>query len=251
MEQKNNTSTIKSVDKALEVLEAFSRIHDGINLSRLSEKLNMNKSGVYRLLQVFKQRGYVEQRQKNGKYHLSMAAYMISQNIISNMELLRKARPVMEKMARDCNETVYLAVRCEQDVLLFDNVDSMTPVNVLPLKGHRYPISSCAAGKVLMAFGVVDDEDPGPDPVDSPQGQSIKAIYQRGYDVDADCLGEGISSLTVPLLATDKKVLGSLCFVGPKYRFTDEKINDELLVPLVNAGHAISAKLGYFGYHIG
>ena len=249
MEQKNNTSTIKSVDKALEVLEAFSRIHDGINLSRLSEKLNMNKSGVYRLLQVFKQRGYVEQRQKNGKYHLSMAAYMISQNIISNMELLRNARPVMEKMARDCNETVYLAVRCEQDVLLFDNVDSMTPVNVLPLKGHRYPLSSCAAGKVLMAFDAADDDGPGP--VGSPQDQSLKAISQRGYVADEDCLGEGISSLAVPLLATDKKLVGSICFVGPQYRFTDEKINDELLIPLVNAGHAISAKLGYFGYHIG
>ena len=53
VEEKNMRSTIKSVDKALEVLEAFSELNDGIKLSSLSEKLNMNKPGVYRLLQVF------------------------------------------------------------------------------------------------------------------------------------------------------------------------------------------------------
>jgi DNA-binding IclR family transcriptional regulator len=73
-EEKNATSMIKSVDRALQVLEAFSEINGGIKLSCLSEKLDMNKSGVYRLLQVFKQRGYVEQKSRNGEYQLGLAA---------------------------------------------------------------------------------------------------------------------------------------------------------------------------------
>ena len=46
-EEQSVTSTIRSVEKALELLEAFSEINGEIKLSRLSEKLNMNRSGVH------------------------------------------------------------------------------------------------------------------------------------------------------------------------------------------------------------
>jgi DNA-binding IclR family transcriptional regulator len=83
--QKNVTSTIKSVDKALEVLEAFSELDGGIKLSCLSEKLKMNKSGVYRLLQVFKQRGYIEQKSKHGKYQLGTTSLTVADKIAQQM----------------------------------------------------------------------------------------------------------------------------------------------------------------------
>ena len=248
VEEKSTTSTIKLVDKTLEVLEAFSELNDGINLSCLSEKLNMHKSTVYRLLQVFKQRGYVEQKHKNGKYHLGLAAFMVSQNIVSNMDLLSMARPVMERLVREYNETVYLALPCGQKALMFDNIDSLHPVNVMSLKGRHYPLSECAAGDMLLAFGMAPGEADHCLPF---QGDArLAMLKQQGYSIDAHRLGEGVISLAVPLLNAEKLAAGSLCLVGPDFRFTDERIKSGLLLPLIDAGHAISAKLGYFGYHL-
>jgi DNA-binding IclR family transcriptional regulator len=248
MAEKSDTSTIKSVDRALEVLEAFSEINGGIKLSCLSEKLNMNKSGVYRLLQVFKQRGYVEQVSRNGKYQLGIAAYMVGQNIVSNMKLTKTVGPIMQRLVREYNETVYLALRCGQDVLLFDNIDSLHPVNVTSLKGRRYPLSDCAAGDMLLAYDSASDEN------DLCKHSSNDArlimLKQQGYSTDAHRLGEGVVSLAVPLLNAEKLVVGSLCFVGPDFRLTDEKIKSSLLLPLVDAGQSISAKLGYFGDYL-
>ncbi len=247
--EKDFTSTIRSVDKALEVLEAFSEIRGGIKLSRLSEKLNMNRSGVHRLLQVFKQRGYVEQRHKNGKYHLGITAYTVGQNIVSNMEIMRTAGPVMEGLVREYDETVYLAVRCDQDVLFFENAGSLHPVNVMALKGRRFPLAECAAGEMLQAFGAVPGDD---DLCASPQNDvRLARLKQQGYSTDTHLLGEGVVSLAVPLLNADKLAVGSLCFVGPETRFTEEKIKSSLLPPLIDAGHAISTQLGYYGYHPG
>ena len=247
-EQKNTTSTIKLVDKTLEVLEAFSELNDGINLSSLSEKLNMHKSTVYRLLQVFKQRGYVEQKQKNGKYRLGLAAYRVGQNIVSNMDLLSMARPVMEKLVREHNETVYLALPCGQRALMFENIDSLHPVNVMSLKGRHYPLSECAAGDMLLAFGTTPGEENLCPPFQ--EDARLAMLKQQGYSIDADRLGQGVVSLAVPLLSAEGVVVGSLCFVGPDFRFTDERLKSRLLLPLVDAGHTVSAKLGYFGYHL-
>lgn len=246
--EKNATSTIRSVEKALEVLEAFSGISGGIKLSQLSKKLNMNRSGVYRLLQVFKQRGYVEQKQKNGKYQLGMTAYMVGQNIVSNMEIMRTAGPIMERLVREYNETVYLALPCDENVVFFDSSDSFHPVNVMSLKGRRYSLPECAAGEMLQAFGTA----PGGDDLCTPLQNDARMarLKQRGYSTDENRLGDGVVSLAVPLLNAEKLAVGSLCFVGPGFRFNDEKIKSSRLLSLIDAGHAISAKLGYFGYYL-
>lgn len=237
----DSTKTIKSVDKALNVLEAISLTDGGVNLTHLSKTLDMNKSGVYRLLQVFKQRGYVEQR-NSGEYHLGMSAFLVGQNIISNMDLLRTARPVMEKLVREVNETVYMALRHEQDVLFFDNIDSQQPVSVMQLRGRRYPLASCAAGRLLLSYSHGREDAVGLEPGTTPEKQ--------GYAVDADALGEGISSVAVPVLNNDKKAAGCLLFVGPSFRFTEEKVHGEFLSALMTAGQVVSTRLGCLDYHL-
>ena len=69
--------------------------------------------------------------------------------------------------------------------------------------------------------------------------------------MDINQLDLGVVSLAVPLMSARGKVMGSLCFVGPEFRFTEENIQQQLLTPLLNAGLAISAKLGYFGSFLG
>jgi IclR family KDG regulon transcriptional repressor len=237
-EEKSDTSTIKSVDKALEVLEAFSSIHDGINLSSLSRDLNMNKSHVFRLMQVFKQRGYVEQKRKNGKYHLGRTSYILGQNIVSNMDLLNTVKPDMEKLVEVCNETAYLALRFGTETLLIDSVECRLPVSVMPLKGRSYPLTDCAAGEMFLAYDVEANES-----VDSRDAQ-LAAIKQQGYSADIHRLGDGICSLVVPILDVSKSIVGSLCFVVPECRFMDEKVNGHLLAHLKHTGQFISARLG-------
>jgi IclR family KDG regulon transcriptional repressor len=236
-------STIKSVDKALEVLEAFSEIEGGIRLSCLSEKLKMNKSGVHRLLQVFKNRGYVVQEKKNGEYHLGMAAFMVGQNIVSNMEILRTAKPVMEKLSRSCNETIYLAFQVGDKALFFENVTSLHSVNVMSLKGNSYVLDECTAGEVLLAFSTPQEDAAG----NQPKIESVSGIKKRGYSRDADRLGEGVASLSVPLLNDSSMAVACLCLVGPDFRFTDKIIHRHLLLPLIDAAYNISARLGYTG----
>lgn len=247
--EKKDTATIKSVHNALEVLEAFSECNEGIKLSRLSEQLNMNKSGLYRLLQVFKQRGYLEQDRSHGEYRLGLGAYMVGQKLVSNMELLRTVRPVMEELVRENKEAVYLAVRCDHKTLLFDNVDSRHPVNVMSLKGRSYPLAECAAGEILLAFGSQENK-----PTDickqRLEPDQLVALKEQGYSRDVNRLGDGIASLAVPLLNESKSAVGCLCLVGPEFRFTDKTIHGDLLAPLIDAGQAISARLGYFGYHL-
>jgi len=237
--------SIHSVENALDVLEALCEEPEDIQISRLSEKLGMNKTSVFRLLATFENRGYVEKEEQTGKYRLGLSAYEIGQKLLSRMVLLRKARPVMERFARDCNEAVYLVVRRDDQVLFLDLADTTQQVKIITLVGQRFPLDSTAAGMVLTAHLPADDPAHRTLP-----GDQRLSIQSRGYCIDADALGEGITSLAVPLFGSGGIAAGCLCCVGPSYRLEQGQIEKQLLPSLKEACLTVSNKLGYSGPYL-
>ncbi|PLX95561.1 MAG: IclR family transcriptional regulator [Desulfuromonas sp.] len=239
--------SIQSVDNALDVLEALCDEGDEVRISQLSERLGMNKTSIFRLLATFENRGYVEKEQRSGKYKLGLSAYEIGQKFLSRMGLLRKAKPVMEKLARACNEAIYLAVPSDNEVLLLDMVDTTQQVKIIPLLGNRYPITGPSAGRAIVAFGETHQAKCSFEELAALEAELVRSREQGGC-YDQGSFGEGIASLAVPLIDAEGNVPGSLCIVGPEFRLTPEKIEQELLPSLIEAGIVISSKLGYVGH---
>lgn len=248
--------SIQSVENALDVLEALCEEEDEVRISRLSEKLGMNKTSVFRLLATFENRGYVEKEVHSGKYRLGLAAYEMGQKFLSRMTLLRKARPVMERLVRSCNETVYLAMRRYNEVLFLDMVDTAQQVKVVSLVGKRYPLAACAAGKVLLSYL---PEPTKPRRGNGSNGQSADSllsandrtlIRQRGVWADQGELGEGIASLAAPIFGAGGELSGCLCLVGPDFRLTPETIAAEFQPRLREAAEMISSRLGFVSNYL-
>jgi DNA-binding IclR family transcriptional regulator len=240
--------SIQAVENALDVLEALSEIDDDVRISQLSEKLAMNKTSVFRLLATFENRGYVEREERSGKYRLGLSAYEIGQKFLSRMGLLRHARPVVERLARGCNEAVYVAVRRRNEVLFLDMVDTTQKVKIVSLVGKRYPLESTAAGQVLMAFNNVQEKN------DAESIQSLATLFatvrRHGYAHDNDSLGEGIASVAAPLFGSGGKLHGVLCLVGPEFRLPQEVIQKDVLNQLFDTCGIISSKLGWHSPYI-
>ncbi len=242
--------SIQSVENALDLLEALCE-EDEVRISELSEKLEMNKTSVFRLLATFESRGYVVREEGSGKYRLGLSAYEVGQRMLSRMGLLRKARPSMEKLVRQCNEAVYLVVRRDGDILFLDMVDTAHQVKIVSLVGRHLPLASCVPGKVLLAFFAPDEGGP-PDPpsADMVPEEEMEAIRQQGYCIDLQGAGEGVACVAVPLFNGSGEAVGALSLVGPDFRLSREKIETDILPHLREAGEIISSKLGYLGHYL-
>jgi len=252
--REKDSYSIHSVENALDLLEVLCEESDEFRISHLSEKLNMNKTSVFRLLATFENRGYVERDESSGKYRLGLAIYEISQKFLSRMRLLRKARPAMEQMVRQCNETVYLVVRRRDDALFLEMVDSPQKVKIVSLVGRRFPLASTAAGKIFLAFG----ENPcaeekgraGRNGTTESNGQELEAIRRSGLSIDQNGIGEGITCAAVPLFSGNGDLTGALALLGPDFRMAAEKLENHLIPLLKETGETISSKLGYLGHYL-
>lgn len=239
--------SIQAVENALDVLEALSEIDDDVRISQLSEKLSMNKTSVFRLLATFENRGYVEREEQSGKYRLGLSAYEIGQKFLSRMGLLRHARPVVERLARGCDEAVYVAVRRRNEVLFLDMVDTTQKVKIVSLVGKRYPLDTNAAGQVLLAFNHTQDKQLVENVRIAP---NLPSVRSQGFALDNCALGEGITSIAAPIFGGSGKLHGAVCVVGPEFRLPQDVIERQILNPLLDTCGIISSKLGWHSPYI-
>lgn len=232
--------SIHSVESALSILEALSNEGEEIRISQLSAQLGMNKTSVFRMLATFENRGYVEREPDTGRYRLGPSAYETGQKLLSRMDVLRHARPVLERLARESGEAAYLAIRRDGEILFLDMIDSLHNVKIASLTGRRYPLAALAAGLAIQAFS-------SPAPAGAVTDPALAAIRHSGVARDRDALGEGTASLAAPIFRGRGEVVGSLALIGPTFRLGADPFCRQFTPRLREAAGMISSRLGYLG----
>lgn len=236
MAREKASYSIQSVELALSLLEILGEEGDELRIARLSERLELDRARVFRLLATFEQRGYVERVGTSGRYRLGLPVFEMGQRILQRMSLLRKAKPIMEQLARQCDEAVYLAIPHGDEILMLDMVDTTQKVGTVSLVGQRFFLADTAAGRAVLDGRAVGDV----------LARRFVGAVSEAHDRGA--LGEGIASLAVPLFSEDGEAQASLCLVGPDFRFEEPRLSLELLPLLQEAAIVISSRLGYLSH---
>lgn len=90
-------------------------------------------------------------RTSDGSYRLSKKMFGLRVDTATQEQLLRAARPVMEKLVAFCKETLNLGVLDGGEVVVIETMESPQAVRMSSKIGNcRYPHST-ALGKVLLA----------------------------------------------------------------------------------------------------
>lgn len=243
--REKETYCVHSVENALVLLEALCEEDGEVSLSGLSDRLGMKKASVFRLMATFETKGYVEKRLEGGRYRLGVSAFEIGQKFLQKSDLLRRARPVMEQLARDCDESVYLVLRRGAEALFLDVAESMQKVKVVSLVGRRFSLDELGVGKVFQAF----DESFDPGGPESKQGMSseVLEIRKSGVYVGPHDQGEEICCVAFPLFERSSVLAGVLAMVGPCYRMQSDVLTGKLIPAMGLAAEVVSSKMGYHG----
>ena len=248
---------VQSVDRALDILEAFNYSEEELGVTELSQKLGLHKNNVFRLLATLETRGYIEQDTRTGNYRLGIKTFEVANVFLHHLGLRRQARPVLEELVSKCNETAYLAVTEGVDVVYVLMHETTHTVRVIPRLGFRLPAYCTASGKIQLAFesrdrlhGLFKDHPlrrltPNTIAEIDRLIEHLSEVARQGYAVDNEELEEGVCCVAAPVRDYSHKVVAGVGLSGPVSRFSQERVQNEL-VPLVKeAGTKISQRLGF------
>jgi len=248
---------IQAVSHALDLLEQFHDEVDELGVTELSKRLKLHKNNVFRLLATLESRNYIEQNKVTENYRLGLKTLELGQTFIKQMGLLRQSRPVLEALVKECNETTYVAILKEAHIVYLDVVETDLTVRVVPRVGARLPAYCTAAGKVQMAY-MTDEELENYLPTKEMKRytprtvtdreelkQHLKLIAEQGYAIDDEEMDVGVKCVGAPIRDYTRRIIGAVSISGPSMRFTDERLEKELIPLVVRSGEEISHKLGY------
>ncbi|GAM08986.1 putative HTH-type transcriptional regulator YagI [Geobacter sp. OR-1] len=248
---------IQAVDHALDLLEQFHDDIDELGVTELSKRLKLHKNNVFRLLATLESRNYIEQNRVTENYRLGLKTLELGQTFIKQMGLLRQSRPVLEALVKECNETTYVAILKDFHIVYLDTVETDLTVRVVPRVGSRLPAYCTAAGKVQLAYMTDEELDnyiPGKELkrytpntiIDREEFKKhLAMVADQGYAVDNEELDIGVRCVGAPIRDYTRRIIGAVSISGPSMRFTDERIEKELIPLVRKAGEEISTKLGY------
>lgn len=249
--------TVQSIDRALGLLELLSLHEEGVGLLELSERSALSKSTVHRLLSTLLHNGYVKQHEETGKYHLTMKMFILGSRPIEKLDVLKVARPHLEKLRDLSGEVIHLVILDGHEILYVDKVESENTIRMYSNIGKKGTLYSTSVGKAILShmedaqirslwnqMDVVRMTDYTITEF-SAFMEEIRDIREKGYAMDREENELGVKCMGTAVLDYTDRPVAAFSISGPVQRMTDEKVM-ELAQYILDTRKAISAELGYF-----
>lgn len=150
-------AVVQSVDRTLSILELLSDYEEGLGITEISEKLDLHKSTVHRLLNTLIYKGYVKQNRITSKYEITLKLFELGNKKIEKMDLVAIAKPYLKELMEKTNEVVHLVVQEGTEIIYIAKVEPLKSMKMYSRIGMRKPMYCTAMGKAILSQ-MQDDE---------------------------------------------------------------------------------------------
>lgn len=222
-----SVSPLAGVDNALCILHRLAQSGaPGIGLTRLATEMGMNKASVHRMLQALRFRDYVRQ-ESNGNYRLGPATLHLADAYLRDKQLQAIFQEPLRELCRRTRQICHLAIRMDEDIVYVDKVEPPQPIGTWSRIGWGNPALTTALGRAILCQQFVDYESFAaefPTAIErrtthtrvtpSEVWPELVDARQRGYAVEDQELGLGVSCVAVAIMR-GSKVIAAISITGP------------------------------------
>lgn len=205
-----DVKTVAAVDRALALLQAFTREEPVLSLARLAAKTQLNKSTILRLAQTLERAGYVR-RASDGSYSVGPAILPLArlyQAVASPEQIIV---PALRELVEETSESAGFHVRVGDYRMCMYKVDSPLTLRDHIRPGDLLPLNRGAAGKMLAAF--------------EPRYRSSHADIRKAlFAISRGDLEPDMGGVASPVFGEDGRVTGVISLSGAKTRFHEEAV---------------------------
>ncbi len=241
----------QAVVRAIALLKAFSDTQPERSLGELSVAVGLNKTTAYRLLSALEAEGLLLRSGTAGSYRLGPELIALGSCAVRSNPIRMAARPVLETLAAESDESATLEIRAGDQVLIVDEISSRHLMGMSQDVGSRLPLHATATGKVLLAF--------------APDGLPPRSLHRvtertitvavlleeqlvqtrrQGYAITDGELEPGFGAIAAPVFNREGEVVAAVSIGGASLRLHEGR-RAELIALVQMAARQVSRQVGY------
>jgi IclR family acetate operon transcriptional repressor len=246
-----------AVDRALDILEYMATHPRPYGATELSRCLKIPLNSVFRILKRLTEREYAIQDPVSGGYQLSTRVFSLGMSLYTRFDLRQRARPHMEWLCRETDETCQLQVPHGDKVLVLDTVSPEIEFYLRVVPGSHVYYHPNAFGKVMLAFQSEEDIKqilpprlpsltPNTIVLRSELLKQLEEVKKTGLGYDDEEYNEGIRCIGAPVFDVEGKITAGLGVSGLVSTFRRNRQHSfEQLV--LECARRVSKDIGYSG----
>lgn len=222
----NHTGT-QAIDRAALLVATVVRADEPLSFGELHAECGLPKSTTSRLLTALERTELLE-RNAEGAYVAGPLFWLYATRHDPWEELVRLARPTLEKVGADTGETVNLSVPRGERVVQVAQVDSTYLLGARDWTEVDVPAHASALGKALLAYGVLAVQEGELEELTSETvtdhialRRQLEQAARRGYATTVDELEIGLTGVAAPVRGSGGEVVAAMGISGPTPRLLD------------------------------
>lgn len=238
----NDRDYIQSLERGMQVLQAFAASESTPSASELAAALGLSRPAIRRILLTFEKLGFAQQHK--GEWSLTPRILEISQGYFTSNTLPELAQPFLTSVAEKTSESTSVSVLDGVDVVHVARVEVRRIMQHAIRVGSRLPAHATAMGKVLLggldtaqldeyfAVSGLDAYTPATITDEAALRAAIAHDRSQGYSLAIEELEPGMIAAAVPIRIPSGEVVGTLSSTSTPMRSTPEHLVDTV-VPLL------------------
>lgn len=247
---------VQVLDRALAIIDALANVREDASLAELAERVKLHKSTVHRLTSILERHRIVEREPQSGRYRLGLRLFELGSIAMGRFDVRDRARPHLERLLYEVDETVHLCALDGGEVLYLDKMEPVRSVRMASRIGRRNPAHCTSVGKAIMAYLPESETDDilrqhglkraTSKTITTPAElkAELKLIRDKGYSVDNEENEEGVRCIGVAVLDHSGRPIAAISVSAPSFRLPMEKV-PVVAESVCKAARALSEESGY------
>ncbi len=237
---------VTALARGLEVLRCFRPSDRHLGNNDIAERTGLPKPTVTRLTYTLTRMGYLYHDEKLGKYQLGTGVLSLGFSFITNMDVLKIARPLMQELADYSHTVVSVGSRDRLGMVYLDGRHSTAAtVSLRREPGTRVPIATTAMGRALLCglsqpereklMDNIRQRDPERWPKHKAGiEQALRDYEERGFCLSIGDWRSDVNAVGVPMLPIAGCRLLTFNCAAPSFVLRQHMIEDDIGPRLVN-----------------
>ncbi len=217
----------RSTYRVLKILDFLSDCPEGMSLTQLSQALDVPKGSLHPILKTMLSMNYIRTNQ-DGLYQIGQAAYFTGSSYTKNNDLLQEIDFIIKRASQEVEQTFFLAVLAEGNVLYIIQERFATPLEIRLRPGYKFPAYSTGIGKALLCDHTEEQlHSLYPDGLQkltdytitdfSVLANQLSSIRETGFSYDKEESTEGLQCIAVPIAYHDRIIAAVSCVSSVYY----------------------------------
>jgi len=248
--------SIRAVERAIAVLNSFSFQNPELSLKEITEKTELSKPTVFRILSTLEPNHYVALDPSTGRYRLGSRILELGGVVVSTMTLRKVARPYLTELQSATGATVVMGALMNDELVYIGKRETAGPIRIASDVGWRRSPHFGMLGMVLMAFQDVAEVSrllakapliPHTRYSILDRGEYLRRledVRSKGYVVEVNEAIEGAWGVAAPVRGHNGRAVAAVGVTLPLSEKSDAR-TAEIVASVTECARGISRTMGY------